>query len=65
MTLNAFKQMEMYWKSKSCTIFIRSASLFFELTYMLLQNNCIKNGVTNDLKQKKEKKHAKQLYIVK
>ena len=37
----------------------------FELTHILLQNNCINNGVTNGLKQKKEKKHAKQLYIVK
>ena len=25
---------------------------------MMLQNNCINNGVTNDLKKKKEKKHA-------
>ena len=45
--------------------FIRSAPLFFELTHMLLQNNCINNGVTNGLKKKKEKKHAKQLYMVK
>ena len=32
---------------------------------MLLQNNCINNGATNTLKYKKEKKYAKQLYIVK
>ena len=32
---------------------------------MLLQNNCINNVVTNGLKQKKEKKHAKQLYMLK
>ena len=31
---------------------------------MFLQNNCINKGVTNGLKQKKEKKHAKQLYLV-
>ena len=27
-----------------------------------MQNNCINNGVTNGLKQKKEKKHATALY---
>ena len=32
---------------------------------ILLQNNCINIGVTNGLKQKKEKKHVKQLYMVK
>ena len=32
---------------------------------MLLQNNCINNGVTNGIKYKKEKKHAKQLCMVK
>ena len=31
---------------------------------MLLQNNCINNGVTNGLKEKKEKKTCKQLFIV-
>ena len=31
---------------------------------MFLQNNCINKGVTNGLKQKKEKKRAKQLYLV-
>ena len=30
-----------------------------------LQNNCTNNGATNGLKQKKEKKDAKQLYMVK
>ena len=35
---------------KCCTVFIRSSTLFFELTYMLLQNNCINNGVNNGLK---------------
>ena len=39
---------------KSCTILIRSAPSFFELTYMLLQNNCINNGLTNGLKWKKK-----------
>ena len=34
---------------KSCTVFIRFSSSFFEVTYMLLQKNCINNGV---------KKHA-------
>ena len=29
------------------------------------QNNCINNGVAYGLKQKKEKKHLKQLYMVK
>ena len=32
---------------------------------LLLQNDCINNGVTNGLKEKKEKKHVKQLYMVK
>ena len=32
---------------------------------MLLQNNCLNNGVTDGLKQKKEKKHVKQLYMKK
>ena len=32
---------------------------------MLLQNNCINNGVTNGLKWKKENKYVKQLYMVK
>ena len=58
-TLNAFKQL------KSCTVFIRSAASFFELTYMLQQNNCVNRGVTNSLKQKKEKNHAKQRYMLK
>ena len=50
---------------EKCTVFIRSTPLFFELVYMLLQNNCKNNGVTNGLKQKKGKKHAKQFYTVK
>ena len=33
--------------------------------YMLLQNNCINNGVTDGLKHKEEKIHAKQLYMIK
>ena len=37
----------------------------YELTYILLQNNCINNAVTNGLKYKKEKKDAKQLYMEK
>ena len=32
---------------------------------MLLQSNCINNGATNGLKQKKGKKHVKQFYMVK
>ena len=48
---------------KSCTVFIRSSPLFFELTCKLLQNNCINNGVTNGLKERK--KACKQLYMVK
>ena len=32
---------------------------------MLLQNNCINNGVTNGFKYKKGKIHTKQLYTVK
>ena len=32
---------------------------------MLLQNNYINNCVTNSLKQKEEKNHAKQLHMVK
>ena len=51
-------------KIESCTVFIRSTPSFFELTYLTLQNNCKNNGVINGLKQKKEKKHAKQLYMV-
>ena len=35
---------------KSCTVFIRSSPSLLELTYMLLQNDCINNGVTNGLK---------------
>ena len=31
----------------------------------LLQNNCINNVVTSGLKEMKEKKHAKQPYMVK
>ena len=50
---------------KRCTIFIRSSPLFFELTYMVLQNICINSGVANGLKLKKEKKTCKQLYMVK
>ena len=32
---------------------------------MKLQNNFINNGVTNDLKEKKENKSAKKFYMVK
>ena len=32
---------------------------------MLLENNFINDGLTSDLKQKNEKKHAAQLYMVK
>ena len=32
---------------------------------ILLQNNCVNNGVTNGLKEKKEKQDAKQFYMVK
>ena len=38
--------------------------LVLRASYMLFQNNCINNGVTNGLKQKK-KKHSKQLDMVK
>ena len=31
-------------------VFIRSSPSFFELTFILLQNNGINNGVTNDVK---------------
>ena len=51
MTLKAFKQLGMKWKSKSCAVFIRSALSLFELAYMLLQNNCVNNGILNGLKQ--------------
>ena len=41
----------LYYQSvKVPRFFIRTSRLFFELTCMLLQNNCINNGVTNDLK---------------
>ena len=43
------------------TVFIRSSPSFFELTYMVLQNNCINNCVTNGFKYKKAKKACKQL----
>ena len=43
---------------KSCAAFIRFSPSFFELTYMLLQSNCINNG----LKQKKEKRKQPALY---
>ena len=33
--------------------------------YMLLQNNCINNSVTDGLKHKEEKIHTKQLYMIK
>ena len=49
-------------KVSSCTVFIRFAHSFFELTYMVLQNKCIINVATNGLKQE-IKKHAKQLYV--
>ena len=48
--LKHFQPGGMKWKWKSCTALIGSASLFFELTYMLLQNNYINNGVTDGLK---------------
>ena len=51
LTLDAFKQLE--WNKNR------------KATYMLLQNNCLNNGVTDGLKQKKEKKHVKQLYMKK
>ena len=51
-------------KIKSCTVLIRSAPSFFELTYMLLQNNYVNNGETTGVKEKKGKKHVKQLYMV-
>ena len=63
MTLNPFKQLGMKWKSKSCTVFIISTPSFFDLTCMLLQNNCVNNSVSNGLKQKKEKNHAKEFYV--
>ena len=65
MTLNPFKQLGMKWKSKSCTVFIISTPSFFDLTYMLLQNNCVNNSVSNGLKQKKEKNHAKEFHVAK
>ena len=43
-------------------IFSRSSPSFFELTCMLLQDDCINNGVTNGLKQKKEKNMQTALY---
>ena len=46
----------------SCTVFIRSSPLLFELTYVLLQNHCINNGVTNGLNYKKEKSMQTALY---
>ena len=45
---------------KSCTIFIRSSPLLFELTYIVLQNICINNGVANGLNLKKEKNNHMQ-----
>ena len=39
-------------------------SSMLHITYMLLQNNCKSNCVTNGLKQKKGKKRAKKLYVV-
>ena len=47
-------------KIESCTVFTRSTPSFFNVTYMLLQNNCKSNYVTNGLKQKKGKKRAKK-----
>ena len=44
--LNSWNEM----KIKSCTVLIRSAPSFFELTYMLLQNNYVNNGETNGVK---------------
>ena len=54
MTLNAIEQLGIKWKSKICTVFIRPAPSLFELMYMLWQNNCVNNGVTNALKRKKQ-----------
>ena len=44
-------------------VFIRSSPSFFKVTYILLQSNCMNNGVNNGLKEKK-KKVCKQLYMV-
>ena len=66
MTLKALlNSLEWNENWKAVLFFIRSNPSFFDLTYMLLQNNCKNNGATNGLKQKKGKKHAKQLYMVK
>ena len=40
-------------------VFMSFTPWFFKLTYMMLQNNCINNGVTNDSIEKKEKKACK------
>ena len=56
MTLYAFKQLKMKLKLKGSTFFIIFTSSFLERTYILLQNCYINNGVTNNLKQKKNKR---------
>ena len=47
---------------KSCAVFVRSFPSLFELTYMMLQNNCINNVVTNSLKENKKKNMQTVLY---
>ena len=37
-------------------------SLFFEITFILLQINCINNGINNGIKQKKKKACKTVLY---
>ena len=65
MTLNPFRQLECDEIRKVVQFLVdplpRSSTL---VMHILLQNNCIDKGVTNSLKLKKEKKHAKELYLV-
>ena len=61
MTLYAFKQLKMKLKLKGSTVFIIFTSSFLERTYILLQNCYINNGITNNLKQKKNKRAQKTI----
>ena len=60
--INVFEYLFLLSKNKKSDIIIVSYPSFFELTYIMLQNNCLNNSVTNGLKQKKEKNMQTALY---
>ena len=60
--INVFEYLFLLSENKESDIIIVSYPSFFELTYIMLQNNCLNNSVTNGLKQKKEKNMQTALY---